>query len=428
MPYTFDKTIEPKHIELIKKAIDICKSLNAPVSDNVYFKYHKGSSFYGWCIYEKDSDKYSISINKYIVEDDEIINTVIHELLHTIEITHKRKWKYWASIVSNNTNFKITRNAFVKLKDEAYAIANKRNNDFKVICYCPFCKRKYLINSKKIYNHKTSDLCRWCYKNLYDELPDSILKDMKNEDRNIYLETRIFNRDISKEELYNFLNYTNEQMTRSLIRYYVTNLELDYVTSVRISKHVYERDFGHELTMNYIHGAYDSKITNLDKLYSFDKLIHKIEYIRMIRNYYDAKQLDGFAIAEDIRGLNEKFYFDLLKCQFLDKFIEIFSSDSFINITTADIRTIINGKIVGALYDFYNDVNINYKMWPVINNKRITDVILNIVTKSGFENDELNKIINNIKSQFGEVNIIFSHSINEGLLPLYCIRALFVNS
>ena len=433
MSYTFDKKIEQKHIELINKAIDVCNSLNAPIAKNVYFKYCIGCSRYGWCRFDGDLMKYVIAINKYIIEDNEFIRTTIHELLHTINnydySPHKGEWKRWAEIISNNSKYKITVTSTKKLKKEAYSIVDKRENEPKTICYCPFCRRKYYVKTKSIYKHKSTYYCNYCKKDLYDELPDSILKEMSNNERNLYLERRIISKDISKEELFDFLNYTDKSMTRNLIRYYISYLPIELKDSLKgISKYVYEEDFKNELAMNYIRGCYDDYIKTEHQFFVFDEFFPLTQYWNMINEYYKSRNSNRFHFVKHIRNLNEKFYIDLLKCRFLNRFIEIISDDSLINITFDDITQFFNGNIVGVIDHCYNDFKTSYEIWPIICNKKATDVILNVVSKSSFKINYLDNIIKIIKSQFGEINIIFSHSINEKLLPLYSIRALFVST
>lgn len=77
-----------------------------------------------------------VFINKNIVSSDKIINTTIHELLHTIPNDgfkpHSGNWKKYADIVSLNTLYKIT------------VTYNSNDLDYKKIystefCFCPIC-------------------------------------------------------------------------------------------------------------------------------------------------------------------------------------------------------------------------------------------------------------------------------------------------
>ena len=78
------------HVEnLIKECAARLITLGVPVSQSVFFFECGGSSRFGYC---KKGDakgasgfEYSIAINKYIVNDKDISNTVAHELLHTIK-------------------------------------------------------------------------------------------------------------------------------------------------------------------------------------------------------------------------------------------------------------------------------------------------------------------------------------------------------
>lgn len=108
--YEFNEKLSTEFIELIKKGIDVCNDLNIPISKNILFKLCTGSTRLG---YTFKKDKYDIVfINKNIESSDEIINTTIHELLHTIPNDgfkpHSGNWKKYADIVSTNTLYKIT--------------------------------------------------------------------------------------------------------------------------------------------------------------------------------------------------------------------------------------------------------------------------------------------------------------------------------
>lgn len=115
------------HVEnLIKECAARLITSGVPVSRSVFFFECGGSSRFGYC---KKGDakgasgfEYSIAINKYIVNDKDISDTVAHELLHTIKTAknHDANWKYWANFVSRNTPFTITVRANIKLQPAAY--------------------------------------------------------------------------------------------------------------------------------------------------------------------------------------------------------------------------------------------------------------------------------------------------------------------
>ena len=135
------------HVEnLIKECAARLNTLGVPVSQSVFFFECGGSSRFGYC---KKGDakgasgfEYSIAINKYIVNDKDISDTVAHELLHTIKTAknHDANWKYWANFVSRNTPFTITVRANIKLQPAAYKNNSRKN--VQRIAECSPCSLK----------------------------------------------------------------------------------------------------------------------------------------------------------------------------------------------------------------------------------------------------------------------------------------------
>ncbi|UKI51529.1 MAG: hypothetical protein L6V79_04705 [Clostridium sp.] len=116
------------HVEnLINECAARLITSGVPVSQSVFFFSNAAE------VHDSDTAKkgdakgasgfeYSIAINKYIVNDKDISDTVAHELLHTIKTAknHDANWKYWANFVSRNTPFTITVRANIKLQPAAY--------------------------------------------------------------------------------------------------------------------------------------------------------------------------------------------------------------------------------------------------------------------------------------------------------------------
>lgn len=65
----------------------------------------------GLASYEREKDRYKITINKKILNSDtpKIEGVIIHELLHTLEgcMNHGKEWKKWAAYVSSNSAYQI---------------------------------------------------------------------------------------------------------------------------------------------------------------------------------------------------------------------------------------------------------------------------------------------------------------------------------
>jgi|GEM_PF-6485547 len=97
--------------EQIEKAIALLDDLGVPINRSVEFKLSRAKSYLGMCTRLRDGErKFHILVNKNLQGED-FETVVIHELLHTIKIRdgHRGKWKAYATLVNENTNYHITR-------------------------------------------------------------------------------------------------------------------------------------------------------------------------------------------------------------------------------------------------------------------------------------------------------------------------------
>ncbi|MBO4327512.1 MAG: hypothetical protein J5950_09605 [Clostridia bacterium] len=256
---SYGYSVSDHHKELINQAIKILNDLNAPISRNVLFRYMKEGSYstYGMCFDEKNSKKneydYKVTLNSHLINDEDFINTVVHELLHTIDnggvSSHKGDWAKWARIVSNNTKYHITR------------IGNKRLNLPYAVCFCPLCNNRYDdIPLKSISNHKSSYFCPKCIKPLYDVLPDSEIKEKSPEERSFIIKQKL-EVGISWNELFELLSFANKEDTRDLIRYAIRNFDVFLVTTYLFPYVRGDKAFMANLAKDYCNGVYDDIIT-----------------------------------------------------------------------------------------------------------------------------------------------------------------------
>lgn len=108
----------------------------------------------GVCKYKKDVCVIEVSKCLFRVDDKEMINVLIHEILHTFKDTdgHNYKWKWYANKISNNTEYKISRTG----KTEALTI-----DDYNYLVTCVKCgnKIKRFRLSKKSINSLSNKSC-----------------------------------------------------------------------------------------------------------------------------------------------------------------------------------------------------------------------------------------------------------------------------
>ncbi len=148
---------EPKSITVnnrLTRAIGQCKK-----------RFTGNRDYWGKPIYT-----YWIELNPAIVEDTtpdiELENTLLHELLHTVDDCwdHTGKWKRLAETVNKEYGYSIRRtNTY-----ENVAARYEAHNQFKYICACPKCgyEWKYKRWCKAVENPERY-LCRDCNEHLY---------------------------------------------------------------------------------------------------------------------------------------------------------------------------------------------------------------------------------------------------------------------
>lgn len=108
--------------ENIKRLITDClqelAALDVPVATSIYFREATGRTYYGTCYRGRRTKRYAdydfvISVNRYLTTEKAFKETIIHELLHTIDFKsgHKGKWKAYADYVNSRTDYHVTRTA-----------------------------------------------------------------------------------------------------------------------------------------------------------------------------------------------------------------------------------------------------------------------------------------------------------------------------
>lgn len=98
-------------------------------SNITYTINYRAKKRFGQCCDKKD-----INISSWLLEigsDEDIKNTIIHEILHTFSdaVGHGAKWQYYANYVNARTKYKISRCGSI---NEVYQKANKVRPTTKV--------------------------------------------------------------------------------------------------------------------------------------------------------------------------------------------------------------------------------------------------------------------------------------------------------
>ena len=220
--------------ENVKNLIKICMSelikLNVPFSNSIYFREGGGTNTYGLCYLGKDYIKYKnyeyvISINKFLNTVRDIKETIIHELLHTVDFPsgHGGRWKKWARIINENTDYNITRISNLKLKDGAF-YGQKKNEVYDpakfISVQCPHCGNSITLRkTTSISKHgKTDYICSKCNMFYYKFIPNSIIKYFTDEQKKKFIDNLINNFKLSNcDAVINMLPFLNQSLRDYLL-------------------------------------------------------------------------------------------------------------------------------------------------------------------------------------------------------------------
>ena len=139
-----------KYLEQMSaKARVILNDLKVPYREKTPVGVGSFKSHYGICTtrrYPSGQYRYNIEIAKWLIDtknEDAIINTIIHEYLHTIDpkAHHGGAWKKYANLVSKKTQYKIQR---VSSYEEKQIL--EEQIDYKYKSVCQDCGKVYYNN------------------------------------------------------------------------------------------------------------------------------------------------------------------------------------------------------------------------------------------------------------------------------------------
>jgi len=104
--YTYNGNIPANVKKIMQDCVKKCKAINIPISNDIDFFMMDGERTYGECI-----DKHIIKISKNLINDDEIENTVFHELIHTVDRAdgHDAVFYYFGRMIQKAYGQEITR-------------------------------------------------------------------------------------------------------------------------------------------------------------------------------------------------------------------------------------------------------------------------------------------------------------------------------
>ena len=168
--YEFNDWIEPEP-PLHPKCRCVIEALKSRLAGTATTMGNDGADW--WLKQTGDLPDYYITLNKFLITDKDIMNTAVHELLHTVKggMTHGGEWKKWKLFVNKNSEFKVTILSKIKLDSGAYK--NKKvflEGDFNPqtmeLLQCPKCFRKIAVKKGtcKTKDGKCKYFCSTCKK------------------------------------------------------------------------------------------------------------------------------------------------------------------------------------------------------------------------------------------------------------------------
>ena len=175
MAYIFKTT--KRYTKLIQECIDNLDALNVPISKDITFKTNTGFSRFGFCKKTpRGETQFVVSINKWFEDDLGLKETIMHELVHTIDgcYNHGQMFHKYAEIINQEYNLNITVIGNYKLNEKAYKNKGTKrkvfepqdfDNETMVMMYCPGCNRQFAIR-KTAFKFGSRWVCKKCNKKL----------------------------------------------------------------------------------------------------------------------------------------------------------------------------------------------------------------------------------------------------------------------
>ena len=132
---------------------------------------YRAKSRFAQCKYNRAMNTYSINVNHLILDDnadeDKIMSTLIHEILHTCKgcMNHGKQWKQYGQIVKNNFGYDIARTSSYS----DFGITNPYDNDERAkrknnyVFRCVGCgqtiKKERMSKFVQYYKNYTCGIC-----------------------------------------------------------------------------------------------------------------------------------------------------------------------------------------------------------------------------------------------------------------------------
>ena len=132
-------------MEYAEFCMEMLDEIGVPYRTPETFTINTRARRWGQCKRVNATGKYYIDINITLLDErngeDGLINTILHELLHTCPncMNHGTEWKKWAAKVMRHYGYNITRVSDDDDKDVTTGNFNYKPTVYKYLLYCEDC-------------------------------------------------------------------------------------------------------------------------------------------------------------------------------------------------------------------------------------------------------------------------------------------------
>jgi len=138
---------------------------------------------------------------------------------------------------------------------------------------------------------------------------------------------------------------------------------------------------------------------------------------------YD-KYLERKIILDLKEVFNDKFYNDLVKCDFLKDIEELISSQGIINIDLEDFVKISNGsEIVGSISQVFDNLDDEFII-SRINDRIPTDCVFNITSGTDIKLTQVDVLLDKLRKLYPDISIVFGTNIIDEMGSQIKVQAL----
>ena len=146
-------------MEYANFCMEMLDEIGVPYREPENFTINTRARRWGQCKYVYATGRYNIDINITLLDErngeDGLINTILHELLHTCPgcMNHGAEWKKWAGKVRRHYGYNIQRLSDDDEKDVTTGNLNYKPVAYKYLIYCEKCGK--LVGRRKKRCHIT---------------------------------------------------------------------------------------------------------------------------------------------------------------------------------------------------------------------------------------------------------------------------------